>query len=89
MSIGFPARYTGRCGNCDEVFIEGAEVFYAPPDDVLMGVECCGEVAAIDSRSTVSEVTPADKVMPRGKSARDRCDQCFQVPASNGVCGCS
>lgn len=27
-------------------------------------------------------------VMPRGKSASDMCKKCFQIPSSNGVCGC-
>jgi len=26
--------------------------------------------------------------MPRGRTAKDRCGVCFQIPASNGACGC-
>jgi hypothetical protein len=85
VTIGFPATYSGRCGNCGEVFAPGTEVFYAQPDDVLTGMECCGEA---EDPETVSEVTPASKVMPRGKTARDRCDVCFQIRSSNNTCGC-
>jgi hypothetical protein len=85
--MGFPASYAGRCGNCGENFGPGTQVTYAQPDDLLIGMECCGELE--EPVSAESQVTPADKVMPRGKSARDRCDRCFQIPASNGVCGCA
>ena len=82
MSIGFAARFAGRCGGCGELFEAGAQVFYAPPDDVLTVEECCGDAAQTEPRATLSEVTPADKVMPRGKTAKDRCDLCFIVHAA-------
>lgn len=85
MSIGFPARYAGRCGNCDESFAPGDEVFYAPPDETLTGVECCGHVS--ESRPATPEVTLVDQVMPRGKTAKDRCDRCFIVHTP-GQTGC-
>jgi len=81
----FPLTYSGRCGNCGELFAPGAEVFYNQ-DDALIAWDCCGEQD--DSRPAVSEVTPRDRVMPRGKTVRDVCSRCFQIPASNGVCGC-
>lgn len=81
----FPARYAGRCGNCNELFAPDAEVFYSA-EDALVAWECCGEQD--ETRPGTSEVTPVDKVMPRGKTVRDRCGECFQIPASNGVCGC-
>lgn len=84
MTVGFPAAYAGRCGNCGEIFGADTQVFYA--DDILMVVECCGEQDD-PPQEVVSRYTP--KVMPRGKTVRDRCDGCFQVPASNGTCGCS
>lgn len=83
--IGFPATYSGRCGGCNEVFAPGTYVFYAAPDDVLTVVECCGDLD--EPPSAESEVTPVDKVMPRGKSAADRCDRCFLVHSS-GQDGC-
>lgn len=82
----FPAAYPGRCGGCNEPFAVGDEVFYAQPEDVLMAWECCGPGEVPDS--VASLVTPADKVMPRGKTVQDRCERCFQIPASNGMCGC-
>lgn len=27
-------------------------------------------------------------VMPKGKTKADMCPHCFQIPASNGICGC-
>lgn len=82
----FTAKYAGRCRNCGEIFEPGAEVFYAPDEDTVTGWECCGEQD--DPRPAVSEATPVDAVMPRGKTVRDKCPACFQIPASNGVCGC-
>jgi len=85
----FSAAYAGRCGNCGEPFAPGAEVYY-DADDSLNGQECCG---LDDDRNAVrgaeALTAPADKVMPRGRTAGDRCDRCFQIPASNGSCGCS
>ncbi len=80
MSIGFPAAYAGRCGNCGEVFAAGTQVFYVPPDDTLTVVECCGE--AEEPTSVESVVTPMDKVMPYGKTAKDRCVGTCGAPAS-------
>lgn len=79
------ASYAGRCGSCNDLFAPGDEVFYTE-GDLLVAVNCCG---AAEPLTAESEVTPASKVMPRGKTAKDRCDTCFQVPATNGVCGCA
>lgn len=86
MSPSFEARYAGRCGDCGQAFSVGEPVSYNA-DDVLVGAECCdGEGRNADTfapgRAAVNET------MPRGKTARDKCPRCFQVPASNGVCGC-
>lgn len=86
--ISFPAAYAGRCGNCGEPFQAGAEVFYDDQDSLLV-VECCGEEGQGAVHGAEQQTVKVDQVMPRGKTARDRCDRCFQVPASNGVCGCS
>lgn len=83
--IHFPAAYAGRCRNCNEVFVPGDEVFYVRGEDTVTGWDCCGDQ---DDAETASETTPAGQVMPRGKTARDACARCFQVPASNGACGC-
>jgi hypothetical protein len=79
----FTAQYSGRCRNCNEVFEAGAEVFYAPGEDTVTVLECCGDA----QRTAAAGEMP--QVMPRGKTARDACGMCFQVPASNGLCGCA
>lgn len=81
----FAAHFPGRCGKCGEVFDIGTNVFYTTPDDILLGWDCCG---ASDEPDAASMVTPPDRVMPRGKTARDACGRCWQIPATNGACGC-
>jgi hypothetical protein len=83
--MSFAASYTGRCGNCTDLFEPGDEVAY-DNDGVLVIVECCG--AADESRTQLATVE-VDRVMPRGKTAADKCRICFQIPSSNDVCGCS
>jgi hypothetical protein len=34
------------------------------------------------------ESTMYPRVMPTGRKASDACQRCFQIPASNGTCGC-
>lgn len=81
----FNARYAGRCTSCGTPFEIGAALFYTD-DDALAGQECCG--GEEEPRTAPLDVVPADRVMPRGRVAGDRCSRCFQIPASNGVCGC-
>lgn len=85
--FAFPATHVGRCSSCGDPFDVGANIFYDHNDQVV-GLDCCGADDA-ERGSEESAVTPVDKVMPRGKTAKDRCETCFQVPASNGVCGCA
>lgn len=85
MSTHFPAAYPGRCRNCNELFAVGDEIFYAGNEDTVTGWDCCG---AEDEPRPESSTTPGDRVMPRGKTVQDRCERCFQIPASNGMCGC-
>ena len=84
MSITFPANYAGRCGNCGELFESGDDVFY-DQGDTLLGQDCCG-TASTDGPAVPKADQP---VLPRGKTAADRCDTCFQIPSSNGLCGCN
>jgi hypothetical protein len=84
MSFHFPASFPGRCGVCGEIYGPGDEVYFSMPEDILTGWECCGEA---DEPRAEREKVPVP-VMPRGKTAKDKCPRCFQVPASNGVCGC-
>ena len=34
------------------------------------------------------DLVKLSQVMPAGRSKRDLCPNCFQIPATNGVCGC-
>ena len=85
--MSFQASYPGRCG-CGEPISPGDEVFY--DGEILYREECCGipEVLTRTERPA-SRVELLDKVMPRGATAADRCDRCFQIPSANGVCGCN
>lgn len=85
----FPAQYAGRCALCGDVFEVGGEIFYNESDEIV-GALCCGDPDGGDTvRGTEALTAPLDRVMPRGRTTRDRCGRCFQIPASNGVCGCS
>lgn len=88
--MSFPARYPGRCGGCNDPFESGEEVDYDNDGIRMVAVRCCGDAA--EPRPATEDahehVVEPDRVMPRGKTAADRCGTCFQIPASNGVCGC-
>lgn len=84
MSATFTAQHAGRCGNCGDLFAPGDEVFYVE-GDTLIAFECCGTA---EPEHATSDAAQKIEVMPRGKTARDRCGTCFQIPATNGVCGC-
>jgi ribosomal protein S27E len=84
MSVGFAAKFAGRCGSCGQRFEPGDEVFYDQAD-TMIGMDCCGDRLSDPSGS---DLIAREPVMPRGKVARDKCPHCFQIPASNGVCGC-
>ncbi len=94
---GFPAQYDGACISCGHRVLAGDHVFYAPGNESVSGLDCCGDkndadLTVVQQRDTEDEpnVTYVDitTVMPRGRTARDACRTCFQVPANNGVCGC-
>lgn len=34
------------------------------------------------------DFVPLSQVMPTGRTKRDMCPRCFQIPSSSGVCGC-
>lgn len=96
-----PAQFTGACAECDQPYLKGDWVV---PDErgYLIGVNCCGgaknetpgdpipmgstldDAEDIDGRDWV----PLAQVLPPGRSKADMCPKCFQIPASNGICGC-
>lgn len=80
----FPANYGGRCVGCGVIFGSGTLVEYDSGGAGLLVVDCCGEPGEPYARQAAAE-----PVMPRGRKLSDRCGTCFQIPASNGVCGCS
>lgn len=86
----FETKWAFKCGCCDEIFDAGTLAFYNDKH-----VLCNGEP---DHTSAFNQQEPDAKgrepsynlpdVMPRGKTATDRCDRCFQIPSSSGACGC-
>jgi hypothetical protein len=82
--MSFPASYAGTCGGCGEHFGPGVEITYN--DGVLVVDDCCGDAP---TGLATRELKGPDPVFPRGKTKKDRCGTCFQVPASNGACGYS
>lgn len=84
MSRAFPALFDGRCSGCGSPFERGSMVFYSAEEGILLLDSCCGEDVQLPEERRATE----PDVMPRGKTKKDRCNKCFQVPASNGVCGC-
>lgn len=93
----FKAQYPGNCISCGVAILPGDQIFYAPGNEAPSGLGCCGdrpddELTVVQRRDeTESSENPADtiaRVMPRGRTARDMCSRCFQIPASNGTCGC-
>jgi hypothetical protein len=78
----FPARYTGGlCLPCDIVIERGDEITHHPTVGYV-------HVHCYDRANDAAPELPAERragvvrtvdVMPRGKTARDRCDRCFLV----------
>ena len=95
---GFPAQYPGDCVSCGAAILPDDRVFYATGNERVSGVDCCGDkddadLVVVQRRDDSGEddespVEAIAKVMPRGRTARDMCGRCFQVPANNGTCGC-
>lgn len=85
----FPARYPGLCIPCGDSIKQGDSITNHPVAGYVHE-ECVHDVgnAPEMDAETREATTSARSTMPRGKRASDRCGVCFQVPASNGVCGC-
>lgn len=93
----FTAKYGGSCFGCQAQIFPGDQVFYPPAGESVCGVDCCGDRsdAELTPVSNVDDTTPAtdqtvplELVMPRGRTAADRCDKCFMIPSNSGACGC-
>lgn len=96
---GFPAQFGGDCVSCGDGILPGDRVFYAPGNERVSGIDCCGDkddadlvvVQRHDDSLSVDEddaATVIARTLPRGKTAADRCGTCWQIPANNGTCGC-
>lgn len=83
----FPARYAGHCDPCDDE-IKPGEFIIAHPDAGFIHEECAEYVGkapesnGADSNSFNRGRAPIT-VLPRGKTAKDRCNKCFIVHATN------
>lgn len=94
----FTAKYRAPCYNCRQLIEIGDKAFYTPGHDHVIGELCCGEytdtellplVESLDyEHGDAHDSVRLKALMPRGKHASDKCMKCFQIPASNGVCGC-
>lgn len=85
----FVARYAGTCGACFEPIEAGDEVGYSA-ENVLTCGECWrdGSPAVRVAFPGVEAPAPEAIPLPRGKSVRDRCPRCFQIPSTSGNCEC-
>lgn len=92
----FPAQYAGYCASCGAAVLPGDDLFYAPGNEAPSGLDCCGDkdnadlivTQRRDTEDDADMTVDAAKVMPHGRTARDMCSQCFQIPAANSSCGC-
>jgi hypothetical protein len=82
----FPARYHGLCFPCDQSIQQGDSIVNHPVHGYIH--EDCqwdaDSIAESDpeprNRSSHTPVT-----MPRGKTARDRCERCFLIHSTGQV----
>ena len=91
----FPLGDVDSCSRCERSCRLG-EFAFRDNEGKLVGVSCCateddisvpkdafGELADdFEGRDFVA----LSQVMPRGRSAADKCPRCFQIPANNGAC---
>jgi hypothetical protein len=78
----FEAKYTGRCAGCDEPFHTGDSVVFRN-DTLFKDHECPMGPSDMDADERMYA-----RVMPRQGNASQACLRCFQIPSSNGTCGC-
>lgn len=91
----FAARFSGKCATCNQGFNDGDQIGY-DQEDQIVGLECCGGTSTgelnvltieaetsdgVDFDSFNRGRAPSIRVMPTGKTAKDRCDRCFMIHA--------
>jgi hypothetical protein len=84
----FPARWFGKCASCGDNFHLDDMVLYVD-GQLCIDHECTTSTRTAQNHGEDLGSTMANRTMPRGANAAQRCSVCFIVPASNGVCGCS
>lgn len=78
----FPAKYNGRCAGCEATFHTSDLVVFRH-GALLIDHECPMMPTDMDADDTLYQ-----RVMPRQGAASQACLRCFQIPSSNGICGC-
>lgn len=75
--MSFPALFAGRCSRCKTPYAQGTELEFQHDERkaYLVIVGCEGCKAKLKPKKTERIYEP--------------CAKCFQIPAANGVCGCS
>lgn len=86
MATLFQARYKGLCLPCGEDIHKG-EWLTTHPEYGYIHEECTDVEPAQSQGESRSARSPIPSVLPRGKTAKDRCDDCFMVH-SDGQDGC-
>jgi len=87
----------GACGRCDKPYRKGDWLFRGS-EEQLVAVNCCAtrddvrsdSLGDLDGAEDIqgSDFVSLDQVLPLRRTKADMCPVCFQIPASNGVCGC-
>ena len=89
------ALVPGHCGSCDRKYKEG-EWIWTDERGRDLAAFCCPEIppefalpgTEWESPIAQEETVALALVLPRGRSAADKCPHCFMIPSSNGACGC-
>lgn len=93
----FTAKWDGKCFKCLAPILIGDRAFFSGMDRTnIFGEDCCGSLTEAELMMSNKAVDVADdgmtvepsSVMPRRAHVKDMCRKCFQIPSSNGVCGC-
>lgn len=82
----FTANHAFKCAGCETEYPAGTNAIYDADNNLYADDGCINAMIPEDPKGR--RTTPRE-TMPRGKTAKDRCDVCFQIPSSNGACGCS
>lgn len=90
----FAARFSGKCASCQVAF-EPNDLIGYDEDDNIVGLECCGGIPSDEVNTLTVEPesdgsgfdsfhpgrSPDIRVMPTGKTAKDKCPRCWMIHA--------